>query len=58
MPLDMITQLKMAIDKLSRDHNDNKNKILNSITENTNETKVIKGLLTDLCTKSRVWKRR
>ena len=51
MPPDMITQLKMAIDKLSKDHNDNKDKILTSITENINETKVIKGLLTDLRTR-------
>ena len=43
------SQLKMAINKLSKDHNDNKDKI--SITENTNETKFIKGLLTDLRTK-------
>ena len=48
---DMITPLKMAIDKLSKDHNDNKDKILTSITENINETKVIKGLLTDLRTR-------
>ena len=51
MPPDMITQLKMAIDKLSKDHNDNKDKILTSIAENTNETKVIKGLFTDLRTR-------
>ena len=51
MPPDMITQLKMAIDKLSKDHNDNKDKILTSIAENTNETKVIKSLLTALRTK-------
>ena len=51
MPPDMISQLKMAIDKLSKDHNDNKDKILTSIAENTNETKVIKGLLTDLRTR-------
>ena len=58
MPPDMITQLKFAIDKLSKDHNDNKDKILtsltentNAITENTNETKVIKSLLTALRTK-------
>ena len=48
MPPDMITQLKFAIDKLSKDHNDNKDKILTSIAENTNETKVIKSLLTAL----------
>ena len=51
MPPDMISQLKMAIDKLSKDHNDNKDKILTSIAENTNETKVIKGLLSDLRTR-------